>query len=265
MSNRKTDIQPIRFTLQGAVHDRADPVPDTYDSAKQGFALLSAAIRSHQSQQFGGASTGRDPAPLAAITADFLRLMQSLDAEYGAEGLLPVQDAGTAVDEALAATAELEPWLGRLELTDHLPALRAAQIAIGHWAMIHHLRITVIAPLVNALAEQANQADSRQENAAAFAMMQGLVEHLAPDFSADLERSNPERPWRLLNLNLAITGIRTGDATMIRYGFDRLDRHLPDECRGFYEEAHSIAVQPGFPAECRELIEAGYRRWTQPH
>jgi hypothetical protein len=52
---------------------------------------------------------------------------------------------------------------------------------------------------------------------------------------------------------------------MIRYAFERRDRHLPDECRGFYDEARAIAAQPGFPAECRALIDAGYRRWTQPH
>ncbi len=259
------DIKPIRFTVPGAVQGRADSDTDTYAPAMQAFSGLADDIGVAWRQRFGGATTGRDPLALAGIVLDFLRLMQSLDRQYGAEGLLPVQDAGAAVDEAMTSSAELEPWLARLELGPRLPALHAVQIAFGHWAMIHHLRFTAVTPVVNALAQKANDAESRQENAAAFAMMQGLVEHLAGDFSADLDRSNPERPWRLLNLNLAITGIRTGDSAMIRHGFDRLERHLPDECRGFFGEAMALAIQPGFPDECRTLIEAGFRRWTQPH
>ena len=259
------DIKPIRFTLPGAVQGRANADADTYTPARETFAALAGEIGSAWRQRFGAATTGRDPLALAGTVSEFLRLMQSLDLQYGAEGLLPVQDAGTAVDEAMTSSAELEPWLARLELQHHLPGLQAVQIAFGHWAMIHHLRFTAVAPLVNALARKANDAESRQENAAAFAMMQGLVEHLAGDFNADLDRSNPERPWRLLNLNLAITGIRTGDAPMIRHSFERLERHLPDECRGFFEEAMVLAVQPGFPDECRALIEAGFRRWTTPH
>jgi hypothetical protein len=46
--------------------------------------------------------------------------------------------------------------------------------------------------------------------------MQGLVGASALALRPDLERSNPERLWRLLNLNLAINAIRSGDDA-IRY------------------------------------------------
>ena len=38
---------------------------------------------------------------------------------------------------------------------------------------------------------------------------------VTPLLSADLERSNPERPWRILHINFAITAIRTEDPAMM--------------------------------------------------
>ncbi len=265
MPDQKIPFKPIQFTTSRGAISHAPEHPDTYTGVAQGFAELAAAVGAGYQQRLTGAGTGRDPVTLVALVSEFLRVMQSLDAEHGGNGALPVEGAAPAVDEALTALAELETWLQRLELREFRANLLATQLAVGHWAMCHALQFHVVAPLVNALAEQANAAESRQENAAVFALMQGLVEHLAPQLAADLERSNPERPWRLLNLNLAITGIRTGDTAMIGYAFEKLDRNLPDECRGFYAEARAIAAQPGFPPECRALIDAGYQRWTQPH
>ena len=95
--------------------------------------------------------------------------------------------------------------------------------------------------------------------------MQGFISHFSTALEADLERSNPQRPWRLLNLNFAITAIRSGDAALMRYAFDTLNSHLPDERSGFYEEAHALASQPGFPQETKGLIEAEITRWTRVH
>jgi hypothetical protein len=202
---------------------------------------------------------------LTAIVSAFLSLMQSLDAQYGKDAELPLPDAAAAVDESLRCLAGLETWLDRLALPDQRESLHAVQLGIGYWAMRHQLPIHATEPIVNALAAQSNRAESRQESAAVYALMQGFIQHLAPALKADLERSNPERAWRLLNLNFAITAIRTGDADMMRFAFDSLNNHLPDERRGFYAEAHALASRPGIPPETRALIEAEYRRWTRVH
>jgi hypothetical protein len=52
---------------------------------------------------------------------------------------------------------------------------------------------------------------------------------------------------------------------MIRFAFDTLNDHLPDERAGFYAEAYALACQPGFPAETRSLIEAEHANWTPAH
>jgi hypothetical protein len=110
--------------------------------------------------------------------------------------------------------------------------------------------------VVNALAARSNAAHTKEELAAVYALTQGFIAHIAPRLSADLERSNPERPWRILNLNFAITAIRTEDPQMMDFAFDTLAKNLPDEAPGFFAEALAHALGPGIAPAVREKLEA---------
>jgi hypothetical protein len=119
----------------------------------------------------------------------------------------------------------------------------------------------VVEPVVNALGWRANHARGKAELAAVCTLMRGVIEHVAPRLAADLERSNPERPWRVLHANLAITAIRTEDGDAIEAAFDALDAALPDERAGFYAEARALALAPGIAPEVRGRIEARCAKW----
>ena len=255
----KMEIKPIRMTINAGLGE-ADDALSPLDAH---FRVVSHLIQTASHERVGGGRN--DTVALLDVVGDFLALMSRLDLEYGPDSTLPIEDASEAVDEALRALAELESWLIRFSLNEQLVRLQTIEVGIGYWAMRHGLPISAVEPIVNALAAQANAASSKQETAAVYAMMQGFISHFSATQQADLERSNPQRPWRLLNLNFAITSIRSGDETLMRYAFDTLNGHLPDERSGFYEEAHALASQPGFPQSTRALIEAEIIRWTRVH
>jgi hypothetical protein len=135
-------------------------------------------------------------------------------------------------------------------------------IGVALWAIRHEVPITMVEPVVNALAERSNNAKSKQELAAVYGLMQGVIAHVRDRLSADLERSNPERPWRLLHANFAITAIRTEDPELIDFAFDALDLALPDERANFYSEALALALSPRIPAAVRERIEKRHLKWA---
>ena len=179
----------------------------------------------------------------------YLRTFEAIDRHHGGVGALPLEDAGDLADAAIEAAARNE--------TDELV------IGAALWAVRHEVAIRAVEPVVNALARRSNAAGSPQELAAAFALMQGFIAHVAPALAPDLERSDPERPWRILHANFAITAIRTADAAMMEFAFDALDRALPDERAGFYAEAMALALAPRIAPAVREAIEGRHRRWTQ--
>jgi hypothetical protein len=263
-------IQPIHLMLKG---ENAANAANIANAASPADAKLN--LDTHfQPVAARMAALGATPNDLESLNviSEFLDAATLLDGSYGVDGSLPVEDAADAADEALRAAASLRASLIRYLSDDEVVPLETAfnvldavTIGIGYWCMRHALDIATPEPIVNALANRANAANTRQETAATYAMMQGFVAHLSPQLSSDLERSNPERPWRLLNVNFAITAIRTGDAALMRFAFDQLNRALPDECAGFYNEAYTLASQPGFPLESRSLIEAEHRKFARAH
>lgn len=177
-----------------------------------------------------------------------LAALQALDRQYGGMSPLPVEDADELVASLITDLAYLED--------DDLIAGAAL------WAIRHEVAITVVEPVVNALAARSNRARGKEEIAAVFGLMQGLIAHVAPRLAADLERSNPERPWRVAHVNFAITAIRTEDPAMIDFAFDALDAALPDERAGFYAEALALALAPRIAPAVRERIEARQLKWS---
>jgi hypothetical protein len=202
------------------------------------------------------------PANLAgfARAREDLATLESLDRQYGGHARIELEDIDRVVAALEATFAQWEAEAARRNLAV-IDTIDAVAIGVALWAMRHEVPITGVEPVVNALARRSNSAKNAQEAAAVFALMQGLVAHVAPGLSADLERSNPERPWRLLHANLAITAIRTEDPAMIAFAFDALDAALPDERASFYAEARALALAPGISAVVRDLIEARCTRW----
>lgn len=180
--------------------------------------------------------------------ANQLRTIESLDRRHGGQGVLPLDDADLLAGSALEAAARE----GHDELV----------IGLALWAARHELPIRALDPVVNALARRSNTARGSQELSAVFGLMQGVIAHVAPALQADLERSNPERPWRVLHVNLAITAIRSEDPALMEFAFDALDEALPDERAAFYAEATALALGPRVSPAVRDALEARHRRWT---
>jgi len=189
-------MQPIRFVDEGL------------DATRELAARLERAAPSWE-RDVGPARLGTLRAQIATI--------ERIDRQYGGEAPLKLEGAEALVAGVLT---EFAHFYGDLRnLPDVREDLATLVIGVALWAIRHDLEISVVEPVVNALADRSNDARTPQELAAIFGLMQGVIAHVAPRLSADLERSNPERPWRPLHLNFAITAIRTEDPALIDFAF----------------------------------------------
>jgi hypothetical protein len=187
----------------------------------------------------------------------YLRTLEALDRQYGGSGRLPLEDAGELLAATLGELAHLEQAARR---GGDPVAVADLTLGVALWALRHELAIAPVEPVANALAARANAARTKQELAAVFGLMQGVIESVRPALHADLERSNPERPWRILHVNFAIAAIRTEDEALMGFAFDALDAALPGEAAGFYAEALALALAPGIAPNVRQQIELRHRR-----
>jgi hypothetical protein len=235
----RSNVQPIRFIDEGRAATREllsrfDGVAPSWE--KDVGHLRIAALRSQ------------------------LAMLEQMDRQYGGDGPLDLEGVDTLVGSVLTELAHFQNDLRHAAADEPLADI---VLAVALWSIRHAVEIPVVEPVVNALAYRSNQARSRHALAAAFSLMQGLIAHVAPRLAPDLERSNPERPWRLLHLNLAITAIRTEDPAMMDYAFDALESALPDERAGFFAEALARALAPGISPEVRSRIEMRHLKWTR--
>ncbi len=251
-----TETKPIRLMLKGAAGSQIGETADE-PSAATLFAQVSGRLYALAPPQ--------DTMNSLAALGEFLAMADALDLTYGRDAELPVADVETATDTALGEVARIESWFTANAQPHSINDFDPVTLGVALWAMRHGVRMQNCEPVVNALARRANGATSRQETAATYAFAQGLIAHVAQNLSADLERSNPDRPWRILNINFAITAIRTGDAALMRFAFDQLNKALPDECTGFYSEALALASHPGFPEGPRQVIADECRRLSVLH
>ena len=194
------------------------------------------------------------PSPNADAALQSLRTLEGLDRQYGGHAPIALEGVEDVVAATLADLAHLETQ----------PHIDEVIVGVALWAIRHEVPITVVEPVANALALRSNAARSRSELSAVFGLMQGVITHVAPRLAADLERSNPERPWRILHANLAITAIRTEDGELMDHAFDALDRALPGEAPNFYGEALALSLAPGIAPVVREKLEARHGRGLPP-
>ena len=201
------------------------------------------------------------PLQLAAYrtTHGHLHTLQSLDKQYGGMAVLELEDVSSLVGGIHLQLAHWEAEATRRKLAA-APTLAEITIGVALWAIRHGVPLDVVEPVVNALAWRSNHAQAKAELAAVYSLMRGVIAHVTPRLAADLERSNPERPWRMLHANLAITAIRTEDVEAMDAAFDLLDAALPDERASFYGEALALALAPGIAPGVRERIEERHRR-----
>ena len=190
-----------------------------------------------------------------------LDTLQSLESRYGDR---PIDLEG--VEELVAALitdlAHVETEARRAGDAALLGTVSDFVIGAAVWALRHAVPVAAPEPVVNALAFRADGTRDKEALAAACGLMRALAENLAPRLGADLERSNPERPWRILHANLAITAIRTERPELMDATFDAFEAALPDERAGFFAEALALALAPGIAPAVRERIEARHLKWT---
>jgi len=68
-------------------------------------------------------------------------------------------------------------------------------------------------------------------------MIDVVIDMFSADLKADLENSNPERPWHVLNNNQAIIATRSNDPKRMESVFEQLMFRLTEDATGIFAES----------------------------
>ena len=114
--------------------------------------------------------------------------------------------------------------------------------------------------LVNGLSEPGELAEMCQ-------LMEEVIESVSEQIQLDEDRSNPWRPWRVINLNAGIAATRSLEPGLMEDTFEKLGRRLPHDMPGFFADGRRQMMTQNVPEAVTEVMNRYADKWPDksPH
>ncbi len=132
--------------------------------------------------------------------------------------------------------------------------------AFALWVARHGGEITVLEPVVNGLAQLANELTEHADLRVLYQQVDEIKSQVAMEIQQDLEQTNPQRPWRVLLLNHAIIATRTHLPVLMREAFTTLVDQLPTDAPAFFREGMVQMDALDYPHHVRIVVEEFHER-----
>ncbi|AEK58608.1 MULTISPECIES: hypothetical protein [Acidithiobacillus] len=169
---------------------------------------------------------------------------------------LPEDEPERIGDLTIGLLLDLATWADRLGERPAKAAMEIVSVAVAAWLVQNGQPIHTLEPVVNGLAILANAEKDAEPLQSLARLMGAVAEAAATDFAADLESQDPQRPWRILLFNWAITATRAQDPEQMRTAFAALQRYLPADAPLFFQEGRQQVLQGDYTPEVRETMLA---------
>jgi hypothetical protein len=239
----------------------------TPDDLKKIFTEASAAVQ--QAYEQSGNQSGADatPAPAQLIEAinQFFIIYARLGSKYNENNLFKKDNISQIGEEAINCLIELGNWAERFHLLQEKALLEEIAFAAAHWVIRHHGEIRSLEVIVNILATKANRTADKEVLSSLFHVMNDVIEHTSPELKSDPDKTDPARPWRMLNFNFAIVATRTMDKELMIKAFDTLGRNLPEDCPQFFEEGLKQSEKAVYGPEIKTMMAEYFKKWATLH
>lgn len=178
---------------------------------------------------------------------------------------MPPREVDKIGTHALECVSDLALWAHQLGLDRERDTIENLALDFALWTADNDGTISVLEPVVNALARRANASHAPDSLSALLDLAHELVGHVDLRLANSLESANPAQPWRILNFNLAIIATRTQNPERMNAAYDLLEKNLPHECAAFYEEGVQQARKKVYEPHVQEILRRRLAKWTTRH
>lgn len=204
------------------------------------------------------------PIALASALSDFFQLASGLEHE-GQE-----QDAEVMSElahYALDLVDRLSYQLRQLDIHDQRDNLARVFVSLAAWFARRGAVVDNLAGAAEGFANLVNGEQDQGELAGMSRVADELLEAAADDIKLDQDRSDPWRPWRVLNLNSGVAATRSLDARLMEETFEKLGRRIPYDMPGFIADGIYKMDAQNVPQEVRDVMTRYAGKWParSPH
>jgi len=204
------------------------------------------------------------PDTLGKSLGQFFAILGTIEHQAHAQSEVNQDEMQDLADHGLGLMNELNDWAIKLECDEAQKIFTGLSIPVALWCARQHLPLSQLEPVVNALSKLANSTQDAHLLGEISDAVDVIIDAIDPQIKQDLDKSNPGRPWRVLNLNHGIVATRTHDPKRMEAVFEQLLYRLPEEAPKFFREGMQQMDRIGYPAHVRSVMEKYFQLTNQP-
>jgi hypothetical protein len=235
------------------------------DDLKKIFTQASSAVLNAFDGSDTHTSGDATPAQLVEAINQFFIIYEKLGSKYSENSLIKKDNISQIGEETINCLIALGAWAERLNLPQEKSMFEEIAFSVAHWVIRHQGEIRSLEVIVNTLATKANRTSDTAILTSLFHVMNDVIEHTSPEQKNDLDKSDPARPWRMLNFNFAIVATRTLNKDLMIRAFDTLGRNLPEDCPQFFEEGLKQSEKEVYGPEIKTMMAEYFKKWATLH
>ncbi len=232
---------------------------------KKIYTKASAAVLQAFNQRDTQAGTVTTPKQLTETINQFFIIYEKLGNNSNQSKLFNAENISSIGEQTIDCLTDLADWAERLDLHQESLMLGEIALAVAHWVIRKQGEIRNLEVIVNILASKANRTSDKALLTSLFHVINDVIEHATADAKSDQDKTDPKRPWRMLNFNFAIVATRTMEKSLMVRAFDTLGRNLPEECPSFFEEGLKQSEKPVYDPEIKIIMTEYFKKWATLH
>lgn len=205
-----------------------------------------------------------DPDTLGKSLTKFFDTLETIENQEHNHADAKQDDIRELADYGLGLMNELNEWAVKLDCDEALRVFTGLSIPVALWCARQQISLSQLDPVVNALAKFANSTQDEHLLGQISDSVGVIIDAVTPQIKQDLDKSNPERPWRVLNLNHGIVATRTHDPRRMEAVFEQLLYRLPEDAPRFFREGMKQMDIIGYPKHVRSVMEKYYELTNKP-
>ncbi len=233
----------------------------------QALSRIADYIIGARSKAFTG-SQNHEPDQL---DADIDRFLKFIDLVHKGEGY-PAQTTASApqTDRDLMANVGLQlihtlsHWAIHLQLEKTVGELEKLTLCVALWCARQQCRLKTLTPLVDAVSDYANRQSESETMSELTSVVGEIIDAIEPDIKADRDKSDPHRPWRLLNINYGIIATRSLEPAIMEQAYENIIQRFPEDAAEFFREGMDQMQIIDYPDHVRTVMEKYYHATNNP-
>jgi hypothetical protein len=206
----------------------------------------------------------KGPLALATAFSDFFELASSLEQQ---PKKLDTEEISEIAYYAMDLVDRLESQLWYLDIHDHRDNLSRLFASLALWFIRRNAVMENLQGTANSFAIIVNGLKDPKELANMSRFMDEVLESASDEIKIDEDRSDPWRPWRVLNLNSGVAATRSLEAELMKSTFEKMERRLPYDLPGFFADGKRQMDAQDVPQEVRDIMTSFAEKWPDkpPH